>query len=75
MWVAMSAAKWFFEDVIDDAELLEMRRSESERVGRFRRVFVTLPKNAGTAFGANHGIIGILQNRDSVPYSDSECSA
>ena len=75
MRIAMCTAQRFLEDRVDDAEFEQVFGGETQGTGRARRVLVALPQNARTAFGADDGIPGMLQNGDAVPYPDPQRAA
>ena len=75
MVVPMGSPEWLFDHVVDDPHLQKVARRKLQCRSGFLCMFGTLPKNPGTAFGTDDGIIGVFQNRYSVTDSNSESTS
>src|SRR5262245_10723665 len=73
--VAVRAAERLVHDLVDQAERLQARSGDAERLRRFRRIVGALPQDGGAALGRDHGIGRVLEDVDEVPYRDSERAA
>jgi len=52
-----------------------MLGGKPQHIGRLGRVLMTLPQNTCAAFGADHGIISVLEHGDSIPDADTQRAA
>ena len=75
MVVAVSAAQRLGNHAVDDPELEQILGREAERVRGLLGVLVTLPQNTRAALGADHRVVGVLQDGDPVADADPQRAA
>ena len=71
----MRAAERLVDDLVDEAELLQPRRGDAERLGGLGRVLGGLPQDRRAAFGRDHRVRRVLQHQRDVADRDRERAA
>src|SRR5258708_2190264 len=70
--VAMRATQWLLDHLVDETELVETLRGETERIrGRFLLV-LALPQDGSAAFGRDDRIGAVLEHEKTVADADGQ---
>lgn len=70
--IAVRTSEGLGDDLIDQPELEEIGGGYAEGGRGLGREGAVFPKNAGTPFGGDNGIVGIFQNEDAIGHADAE---
>src|SRR5262249_53988529 len=72
--VAMSAAQWLWDDVVDDAQPGQIASRHPERFGSERLGLIVglLPQDSGAALRADDRVVGVLEHADTVADADTQ---
>src|SRR5262249_55180041 len=73
--ICMGSTHRFRDNVVNQAQSLEILRSDFESACRGLSIFLTLPEYGRTTFGRDDRVIGILQHKDSVSNTDPQSTA
>ncbi|CUJ22821.1 Uncharacterised protein [Achromobacter sp. 2789STDY5608633] len=73
--VAVRAAHGFVDDAVDQAQVLQARGDDGQRLGGLGRLVGAAPQDRGAAFGRDHRVGGVLQHQHRVAHGDRQRAA
>jgi len=69
------AAGGLGDDVVDDAQLEQIRGGDLQRLGGHRGFAGIAPEDGGTGLRAGHGVDAVLEHQQAVGHADAEGAA
>ena len=73
--VAVRAAQWLVDDLVDQAHGFQAMRGQAQRVGSVGSAFGRFPQDRGAAFRRDHRVRRVLQHQHGVAHGNGQRAA